>query len=265
MLEFDLSGEPLQWALQNTKGVITSSSRDGDDLLIHMALRRRLPIIDPISMKLIMEKATGFHYKWRRDYNFNGIYHNVTPTTLALYHPAVFVAWRSILLECGHDLTNFVKQELVNSPLADDGWRVESLLRLFKSDIIAEPEADPSACDRCGSIDYHDMNPHIHLPWRRYLRAVRNGHQGVFDQKREAANITALGYPPYEIVCSNMCFDGFCFGGMYENNLADGEVPYGPDIPAYVSQEEKELLEAKAAAIAMAECPSKKMPGAFVE
>jgi hypothetical protein len=267
LLSYSVTHAPLHWALRHISGTIIEGGESdiGPPRMVHYIFTRRLISMDLISAKLIAEKTDNLHSRWYPSWEVSQVYKSFTPTALAMYHPATFVAWRKILLECEHNITNFVEQELLDSPLADDGWTAETLLFLFMSDIIAEPESDlttGSPCDRCGDYGY---NPHFHLLWRRYLRAVRNGYRGGFDQRHEAAKLEAQGHTSFEVVCSNYCDDKFCVAGMYENNAADGDVLFGPDIPVFVSKEKRELLAAKAAEIADAECPSRKMPGAFVE
>jgi len=272
LLVYGITHAPLHWALRRVKGMIVETGQADvtGQKMIHHSFTKRLLSVDPISAKLITEKTKNLHFRWYPTWSFSQVYKSVTPTTLALFHPAAFVAWRTLLLECEHNITNFIEQELLDSPLADDGWTAETLQDLFMSDIIAEPELDGisgSPCDRCGSPRNYVYSrcPHFHLPWRRYLRAVRNGHKGSFDQRHEAAKLAAQGHGAFEVVCSEYCEDKFCLAGIYENNARDGEVLFGPDVPGFVSWEERKLLAAKAAEAVDTECPSKKMPGAFVE
>ena len=55
-----------------------------------------------------------------------------TPTSLALYSSWAFASWQEGLDEINVDLEEFVDLEMQQTPLADAGWRTETLLALFE-------------------------------------------------------------------------------------------------------------------------------------
>jgi len=170
LMEFNYDQSVLQWTLQNIKGTIQDG---GGSSGIHEGLWRKLPIRDPMSMKLIIQKTENLHRFYRKP---SSTLPSGTPTSLAMYQPGMFFTWRNMLLELGYDLEEFVRRELEESHLANEGWECETLALVFKSK--AFPDSSPNRngylqCERCG-LNEEMLQTMVDLPWRRHLRSRRS-------------------------------------------------------------------------------------------
>lgn len=256
LLGFHILEKPLHWALRNIKGKIIGWDGYTTQQALHRIFSLRMPFTDPLSMKLIIQKSApaDFNAVYKPWSLFHWQRATFTPLALALHNPAMFAAWRNELVNCGYCVSEFISKELKGSPLIDEGWTFDTLLAVFNTEIAAEWTshlAPRISCDRCGEVDLH--YPLVYLPWRRYLRAIRNGRTdvGTFDLK--------IVTDRYELVCARNCSDGWCVSGVFENELADTDMSFGPGFPGYVEREEREAREA---VVALGE---RRMPGAYVE
>ena len=285
LMHFNYDRSVLHWTLRSIKGFIHDNSQNSG---IHQGFWRKLPVRDPMSMRLIVQKTQNLH----RFYDMNCFTLPAgTPTSLAMYQPGLFFQWRSILLDQGHDIDHFVRRELEVPHLGDQGWEQGTLTAVFKSE--AFPDSRPSAsgffkCDRCGRYE-ESAATMVDLPWRHHLRSIRNRHCIEAQQPRrddlinEVQNITIrIACPeikhhsghtttskpemcpspntllwPYRIVCSDSCEDGVCVAWVFENDLVEE-----PCLPAYTPEHERLPVSG---VCELDDCPSMDMPGAFRE
>ena len=222
-----------------------------------------------------------------------------TPTMLAMYDPSLFIVWRTMLQDLGHDVREFVRQELEQGTLRAAGWTESSLLHLFQTDLTTDQYDGPRVfgfpiCERCGH-NGTGLGPRlkVDLGWWRHLRAIRKQYANtpstnsiqepqslnVFvdsDRKNKWGDMPVNCWPtstqalgdggfkhlPYRIVCSTNCMDGVCVAWMYENDL-DIE----PSFPPYPQEPNAagELDDGKNSGGKEDEYPEVKVPGSFVD
>jgi hypothetical protein len=216
----------------------------------------------------------------------------------------LFLAWSRLLREVGHDIRTFVSRELEEGLLKEQGWDESSLTFLFEENFVPDPHHAPTAlmfpsCERCGDEGSGIfVRLKVDLKWRRRLRDIRRLHSsrssltglppfnialapagdqtfkgsdasgGSQDVETQATSTDSPGGDPgiskplpYRIVCSRECRDEVCVAWVYENDSTDE-----PNFPPYPLQ--PEVGSGKALAIQEAgqeQCPTKKIPGAFID
>jgi hypothetical protein len=287
----------LQWTLRNIKGHIHDVA--GVPAL-HDGIARKLLLRDPASMKMIAHKSEDLH----RFFDGPAYRLSIPPgtvTSLAMYQPGTFFSWRNIVQDLGYDIGDFVRRELEASPLKEDEWDQGTLTALFRSETFPDSKNSESGflrCERCGYSEDRSWTK-IDLPWRRYLRSIRTGcskgtervereepcsdelrrntisygdhgttikrHSGAENSQqkpRQSRELLASGSEtfvswPYKIVCSDQCEDGICVAWSYENDTSDE-----PRLPAYIPEH---LRVSDSDMDEINDCPSKNIPGAFVE
>jgi len=141
-----------------------------------------------------------------------------TPTSLALYTFEGFYKWRSVLLAVEFDLKEFIRTELVHSPLGTSGWKQETLARLFeinerfREDGWVQKRVDLHECPRCGECSCSDAhNPMIvDVQWQLLLEKIKEGEKYDGSRSEVDGNISCdiptsqrlgLAVNDYEWVC----------------------------------------------------------------
>jgi hypothetical protein len=281
--------EVLQYILRTTNGYIDLKPLGNSS--VHEAMHRRLLERDSGSMKLIVKKTKNLH---RCEAISSRDPQTETPTMVAMYDMNIFLAWREMLHDLGHETTTFVEQELKEGALKDRGWTSTSLCELFETQILPDPYYGPTIfgflnCERCGhsgTMCFRRLK--VDLVWRRYLRDMRNKHlimatevdsndpdlpstnpvskSSQLDQEespssRQDASSINRRELPYRIVCSDECQDGICVAWVYED-----ETDIEPDLPPYCSgspAKDDDAEEVTSVAVRVETCPTDSMPGAF--
>lgn len=242
----------LQWLLRSIPGNIEPTHRR--ESVILEAICRRLPERDPVSMKMIVLKTSNLHLP--------GLHQNQdvstrpnTPTILTMYDANLFFYWRKILLEIGTDLKEFIRREIDEGLLKEEGWDEDSLTALFEYQFTPTPPQGKTvmgfpSCERCGAAGSKSTSQlTVDLAWRRTLRSLRRKEQiipteptvrdividlrepraeGSTDCISECTVKVTSGPtappdeglsapPPYRLVCSEGCSDGVCVAWMYED------------------------------------------------
>jgi hypothetical protein len=290
----------LHWLLHYMKGPITMLG--GSMSVIHESIARRLLERDPSAMKIIAQRTDNLHLciedssRWMV---------RSTPTMLAMYDMGLFLAWSRLLRELGHDIRDFVRQELEEGLLREQGWDESSLTVLFQENFVPDPHHAPTAlmfprCERCGDEGSRIGVPlKVDLKWRQRLRDIRRLHSsrsslaglpsfsialapagdqtlkrsdasgGSQDVKTQATSTDSPEFGPriskplpYRIVCSRECQDEVCVAWVYEN---DSERE--PDLPHYPLPPRVESGKAclTVQEVEEEQCPTSKIPGAFVD
>ncbi|KAG4442550.1 hypothetical protein IFR05_001962 [Cadophora sp. M221] len=258
--------------IEGSYGAIILNSLIGKGTLI-----QNLPI-----MRLAMDRTSNLHSqslseKYKRW---------MSPTAHALFHPQMFFAWRDLLLERGHKLKDFVRDELDEreSALAAQGWTYDRLLSIFDSQSSASLNSNmDQACQRCGSVKTTWM---VDLRWRKYLQGVREGklragladpgiHDITLDFRGQTSPpfstvmrhdsldlLSDAGSLPYQMVCSWECRDSIRVSHAFDG-ISDGEV----FLPPYPLEQEttRQITAGKITIAEMDYCPTKSMPGSFVD
>ncbi|KAK0112606.1 hypothetical protein ONS95_014349 [Cadophora gregata] len=284
MMQLFYDAELIRWTLNQIQGVIPQTEERS---AVHRALAMKLFVKGPVAAEMVVRKTEDLHRPW------GSIYWCVppaTPMTLALYQPRLFLAWVGVLRNAGIDIEEFVKEELEGdgSFLRSEGWEVDSLTRACRLQLwdgVVTSKSGFFGCERCGKVEgYAPMK--VDLEWRRRLRDVR------MKQRSEVAMITVaseeiestppkatstekvlpkeiLGYGidameklPYTIVCSDGCLDGVCVAWVFEDSST------AVFLPPYNHTPKKTVLrviDAEASDASTMDCPTKKMPGAFID
>jgi len=286
LLQFFYDQEALHWALQYIKGAFQEDKFS----ILHEALANKLLLGDRISIEIIVQKTTNLHRVWDKERTWQGgrSIESNTPTSLAMYQPEMFVTWKSILLTLGHDLGDFIKDEIgQTSVLTSQGWTEHTLGVLFSypfnMSVLDRGAAYYYYCRRCRRNESRWL--HVDLEWRRMLRAIRLGQTpATFESEIFPSNvgITALDFerdglsvhscspdleyvsntkdPPvqYRYVCSDHCWgDRICVSDAYENDSVDE-----PYLPPYEYKSSKVELVQISSDI---DDRIKRMPGSFEE
>lgn len=295
-IHLSYSGRVIQWLLRS----INHHLHDDDHTcIIHEALTWNFLSRDRLSMRLVMEKSKDLHIA-RFPHVYTSYHSLYTPTSIAMFQPSTFFAWRDILIGMGLDLAVFVEEELgrVPSPLADEGWTLESLSSLFNMDDFRNYSpsgaSERSQCQRCGRHAMHHWTM-VDLPWRRYLRDIRCRKPatvaGVACRSPEISAITLHftsgeaqspdlvdeeGLPlaatdglrlmvlPFEIVCSSHCYNDVCVAWVFETGSED-EVYFPPYVERIGGIDDDFVVTELASRRGEDDCPSRKIPGAFVD
>ena len=255
-------GEVLHLMLKNMKGMLIDTHGYESSEVLDMAILRKLPLRDSVATRMIVERTRNLHHCsdpkncW---YAFQ-----FTPTSLAMYEPAMFLAWRNILLDHALDLEEFVKHEMEQSVPREEGWTEQTLTALFKYDF--DPYKSPSesgflVCERCGKYEGFARTK-VDLAWRRLLRDFRCGRVELTkDDANRTMRDASLVVRSYNIVCSDKCDDGVCVALGYENDGTEE-----PDLPPYDPKwREKAKSRIEEVGIEDEDHGSRKIPGAFVE
>jgi len=248
--------EVLYTILRHIPGMISDDDERAHSC-IHEAITRRIFERDPLSARIITMKTKNLHRPFLLFANHQGL---ETPTTLAMFQSTLFFDWRKVLLEMGCKIEDFIERELKEEVVVNRGWTKTSLAKLFELDIV--PYIAKSSfwsfpdCERCGHPLVKSYAPPIDLAWRRMLRSLRLGQSVDYylhdDDSTASAGIRKL---PYRIVCSHACDDGTCVSQGYENDLSDE-----PLLPPF-REKGSVIEEIKPEDL---DCPTRKMPGAFV-
>jgi hypothetical protein len=290
----------LHWLLDYMKGPFTLLGSDIS--VIHLSMERRLLERDPPAMKVIVQRTDNIHLRIA-DSSSWGV--RSTPTMLAMYDMGLFLAWSRLLRQVGHDIRTFVSRELEEGLLKEQGWDESSLTFLFEENFVPDPHHAPTAlmfpsCKRCGDEGSGIfVRLKVDLKWRRRLRDIWRLHSsrsslaglpsfnialapagdqtlkgsdasgGSQDVERQATSTDSpegdpgISKPlPYRIVCSRECQDEVCVAWVYENDSTDE-----PNFPPYPLQPEVESGKASLAIqeVGQEQCPTKKIPGAFID
>ncbi|CZR69459.1 uncharacterized protein PAC_19359 [Phialocephala subalpina] len=234
----------LYWTLSTFEDKVAESERFS---IIHDAVAAKLPLRCSRTMNLFIHKTTDLHRPWG-----SATIHLSTPTSLAMYQPALFFAWKDALVNAGVGIQAYVEREILleRSPLAQQGWSKETLNAIFTSREQLFPCSDSKKgsfqfkCQRCGRWeDSHSMM--VDLQWRLFLQGLRNGVRSSSLQ---------LEGPVDQIVCSQECLDGICVAWIYDDNTGNpGDEKFDP-----------QLISDTGSGGSFDECPTKGMPGAFV-
>ncbi|KAH8679079.1 hypothetical protein BGZ60DRAFT_256622 [Tricladium varicosporioides] len=277
LLDFHFEKDVIHWALRRIKGhilpiedIVYVEPSQLPKTAMHHALLAKWVISDPTSARLAAEKSSQLHRiakcgkiwpETPRQFSLN------TPLSIAMYHPALFLSFRDLLGSIGCEFGGFIKEELEQSPLADQGWTEATLLLLFKSNIIlarSPKQYSRLRCDRCGWDETH-FNPQVHLPWRSHLHSIRTGRFG----NEEIKFIEGLDHQRWQTVCAYYCCDD-----MFVAWACDGihGMPRLSDMPSYVPEISGiGVVQSSVASkkvnqdLCEDECPSKNIPGAYVE
>jgi hypothetical protein len=257
--------EALRWLLRTTHCSLDGSV---DHSTIHEALHQRLLERDLCSMRLIVRKTKNLHFCARKGYALTGFQ---TPTMLAMYDMNMFQLWRQILCELGHDIERFIRDELEEGFLRQEGWTESSMRFLFHVDIPSYSHPAPfelrfPSCQRCGRNNVVlGAKLMVDLEWRRRLRDIRLRFSdrlpmsSTGDQPDNPVPDVSL---PYKTVCSHGCQDGICVAFIYDDDSVNE-----PKFPLYHDPDPMEWgagSEANGRGVDLQEtCPTNKMPGAF--
>jgi hypothetical protein len=264
-VQFFYEQEALRWILRTTQCPLDGSI---DHSTIHEALHRRLLERDFCSMKLIVQKTRNLHFCAKKGYLQAGVQ---TPTMLAMYDSNMFRLWRQALRELGHSFEKFIRRELEDGLLREEGWTESSLAYLFDVEIPLELHTSPTIlgftrCQRCGQCGAGlSARLTVDLKWRRRLRDIRLllSHKSS-ETSIEESPLTPdpEASPEYRMVCSNPCKDGICLALIYDNDSTEE-----PDIPPYVdpdaSTSKEESIVNSSENVLKESCPTNSMPGAF--
>ncbi|KAK0124739.1 hypothetical protein ONS96_008621 [Cadophora gregata f. sp. sojae] len=281
---FLYDAEIIHWILSQIEGVIPLTEEHS---VVHRALHMKLFVEDPVTAGLIVRKADDLHGFWGKGQR---TVPPGTPMTLALYQPRLFFAWIGVLRDLGVDLEEFVKGELESdgSALRSEGWEVDSLTRacrLQNWDGVVTSNRWFFRCERCGRVEgYEPMK--IDLEWRRRLRDVRMKQRtevaminvaseeiestppkATFTEKVLPKEILGYGIDameklPYRIVCSDGCLDGICVAWVFEDSST------AVFLPPYNHTPKKtvvRVIDAEVSDASTMDCPTKTMPGAFID
>jgi hypothetical protein len=254
--------EILCWMLRNIKGMLHD---DDYHTIVQLSVYKELPLRDPVAMRMIVERSTNVQlHRCQDKERYYWFAPASTPTLLALYQPAMFLAWRNILHDVGLGVEEFVRDEMEQPMVKEEGWTEQSLIALFKYEFlppVSVPRSGFPACERCGEDDRRTVD----LGWRRRIRDFRCGRvlstQDITDDNNSAqSEEDPQDAKPYNIVCWNECFDGVCVAWGYEND-GTGE----PDFPPY-DPEWREKAKSRIEEVEFEdEDHGRKIPGAFVE
>ncbi len=301
-VKFLYEKEVLRWILGNMKGSIDGPKYYGGSYdTLYQAIAARLLERDYESMRCIMQRTGDLHLLSRVHGLVGG--EMETPTSQAMNDMGIFLLWRKLLGEVGVDMKGFVRRELEVTEwgLRGKGWDEWSLGYLFTSPDVARGlyryEGGKAfggvfpLCGRCGDCGTRmGARLKVDLAWRRRLRDIRlrrfemskltleevqsKGSINIFleigkdDIRRTERRvpvklqeiITEEPALPYRIVCANSCQDGICVAWAFEG---DGDELI---FPAYLRElEVEEDGKNHFAKIEDENCPTKSMPGAFVE
>ncbi|KAH7409738.1 hypothetical protein BKA64DRAFT_705491 [Cadophora sp. MPI-SDFR-AT-0126] len=271
----------LHWLLSGIETIGGSHSAS----ILHQMFKSGFLVRYPNIVKMAIKKMTNLHIPLVSP--SGATCRQSTATSFAMGNSKIYFAWRDILLEIGHDLKEFVHQELENtsSPLSAQGWTQSTLLALFRSNdqLSSEPEADP-ICGRCG-CEYERTEMLVDLIWNRYLQGVRDGrlrpvstiaevqHITVDLHDEKTSTISRSPIPagrhdsmdlvrdaeslPYRMVCRVVCWDRInvseAFGGSSGQDVILPPYPL-KEAPLHGKDSPRQDENA---------CPTKTMPGAF--
>lgn len=263
--------------------------------IVYDAIAKRLLERDPTSMKTIMRRSKRLHTVVTREESSKLKGHIITsvltPTMLAMYDMATFLAWRRMLKDLGYSMEAFVDMELRGGLLAQVGWDKESLMLLFDSNVqrgLVEHNGTMNfgfpTCERCGDCGTRVGSVmKVDLLWRKRLRDVRLGRFKDNPTAHDLDIQITLGAPvnkqvvdtveeettglPYRVVCSKTCTDGVCVAWGYEDDSEGAENPELLPFPMVVKEEETETIGRGVydRGDKMELCPTRAMPGAFVD
>ncbi|KAH9213324.1 hypothetical protein DL95DRAFT_447176 [Leptodontidium sp. 2 PMI_412] len=275
------SDRVVHWYLSG----ITTLEGSCSAMILNSLIGKGTLIHDPPTMRLALDRTSNLHSQSLSERDMRWM----SPTAHTMYHPQMFFAWKKLLLERGHKLEDFVRDELdeKESALAAQGWTYDKLLSLFKSHSSSNLNSNMNqACQRCGISAKTTWM--VDLQWRQFLQGVREGKlkpgladpgvQNITLDFRDQTGLpcsavgqhdsldlpTDAGSLPYQMVCSWQCRDKIPVSRAFDGT-SDGEV----FLPLYpLEQETKREREMIADKITITEidcCPTKRMPGSFVD
>jgi hypothetical protein len=96
-----------------------------------------------------------------------------TPTSVSLYSSTSFFQWRKVLKSCEVALGDFVRDELGQAPLRDEGWEEKSLLTLFHLQFKPKVLSQGKCCDRV-SVRINVLGK-VELPWQELIESIKHG------------------------------------------------------------------------------------------
>ncbi|KAE8441980.1 hypothetical protein EG329_004106 [Mollisiaceae sp. DMI_Dod_QoI] len=254
----------IHWALNTVENTLAEREQFS---VIHTAIADKLPIRSIRTMKLLICKTSNLHRVWGPSPEYL-----TTPTSLAMYQPRLFFAWGKAIVEAGENIADFVRMELLEekSPLAEEGWTLDSLAALFKiepnpfSKSTFKEDDIQYKCERCGRYENSNLTM-VDREWRRFLGHLRKElkvHSPIMkvtqstSSTSSAIQLTTNGEVYYEpfvlessidrIVCSTECLDGVRVSWDYDNGKRN------------------ESTESTSSDEYFNECPTTRMPGAFV-
>lgn len=246
----------LQWLLGKLKNTLVERERS----IVNYSIGGKIPLICPQTMALMISKTPNLH---RIHEDYAGCPN--TPTSLAMYQPSLFFAWRDLVARV-QNVEGFAEAELfqTSSPLANQGWTLEKLITLFRID--QPPFLDCKSqvtgvklhCERCGRWErYNEMM--VDLEWRYMLKSLRLGFHlpakdtGAAEIPVAQNKHTGQVAEQYRFVCARECLDGLCVAWIHDDDGILGLE--GRGFHAELATDLEPGLEA---------CPTRTMPGAFV-
>lgn len=262
MFLFKYSPNVIRWILGTAEKTLAEDRKRSS--VIHAAIRDKLPMKNPQTMALIINKTLNLHRVHENEQGYRS-----TPTSLAMCQAGLFFAWRDVVMHF-EDVNSFVKAELLenSSLLANEGWAFKNLSALFTIepnvflDSKYEDNSSQLKCDRCGRWEetYCLM---VDLEWRRFLRSIREGISLRFKDKEPAVlreptstkvevepACTALG-SDIRFICSWECQDEICLAWTCDNDSPE----VGRAVQSGITARPENELE---------DCPTRAMPGAFI-
>jgi hypothetical protein len=106
----------------------------------------------------------------------------VCPTAYALFSSASFFEWRKLLKMQSVDLEDFIASAIKQTLFIRDGWRTDTLQKLF--DLDFEPTSQP-ILHKCSNFDSSEecVNLFVELSWQRLLDRIILGEDimGMFE------------------------------------------------------------------------------------
>lgn len=268
----------LRWMLHNWKGGI--ETEDGRNNVLYEAMATNLITKDWVSMRAIVLRTKYLHRQAKADRRSE---RRETVTAQAMRDMSAFLLWRAMLSDIGIDMGEFVRNELEveGEGLASQGWNERSLGRLLRDDVesgLTEWNGRRffgfPVCERCGEHGVTTgMRLNVDLLWRWRLRCLRreNFESNVAansvdeaEARGDRAEMVARSLP-YRMVCSFACSDGVCVAWAFEDDGERGDEPVFPPFPMVVEVHDSGAKNEDVEDEELEVCPTRGMPGAFVD
>lgn len=239
--------------------------------MLYEAMGRNLLRTDWVSMRAIVLRTKHLHRLAQADWQAR---RRETVTAQAMRDMGVFRMWRTMLSDLGIDMEDFIRKELEveGEGLASQGWNEKTLRRLLRGDAESGLEEWKGRrflgyplCERCGEHAVTSgMRLQVDLLWRWRLRCLRRESFGE-GKAREIVAEKVANSLPYRIVCSFACSDGVCVAWAFEDDGEGGDEPVLPPFPMEAEVDDAGAVEESGEEEEVEGCPTKSMPGAFVD
>ena len=151
------------------------------------------------SMRLLAERGANLHYLGCSEAFGARFAHGATAqfdtaTSLSMRQSLFFYRWRQLLRELDVDLKNFIREELEQHPLRQQGWTQDSLTALFNFE-FSPVELPNQYCNDCGREVYCVYKLEEDW-WNVILQRLKGGRDPYTGNRpREEFHTTADTYP----------------------------------------------------------------------